>query len=122
MIETLAGQAFLVHNRLSVVFIIKVVEASIFLFENISKDVELLDIDLVHVLENRVRYDHIGERITVLDEINLIQGKVMVYDKDVVDLGLLLRIVRRSHFGVLPNKIKLESATYRQIDLTGNAA
>lgn len=52
MVQTLASEALLVHNRLAIIFIIKVVESTIFLFENISKHMKLLDIDLVHVFED----------------------------------------------------------------------
>ena len=41
---------------------------------------------LVNVLQDRVGKDDIGEHVAILDQVNLVQGKMMVDHEDLVDV------------------------------------
>lgn len=53
---------------------------------------EPLYVDLVHVLQHRVKNDHIGQNVTVLNHVYLIKCEVMVHHKYLVNGG------RGTHF------------------------
>ena len=69
------------------VLIVEIVEVPRFLLDSVPKSVEDLDVLSIEVPQYCVGHDQIREDVAVFDYVDLIQGKVVVDDKDLAYLG-----------------------------------
>jgi hypothetical protein len=79
--------------------------------------VEALNVDLVHLFKNRVRNNDVLKVGTVLDEVNLVLGKLVVNNEHFVNcLSIFFVRVLGSHFYVdfsrVVSDFDLNSATF----------
>lgn len=92
-VESLTAKLRLLNRCLRKILIVEVIESPVFLLRHISQPMEGLDIYLVDMLEYGVRNDYIRQNITILNYIELVECKMVIYDKDFVDNPARLNII-----------------------------
>ena len=127
-VESLASQLFFIYVGVLEVLVIKVEEPSILLLQHIPQPMECLDIPnktryrhyfhllSVQVLEYCVAYDDVGEGVAVFDDVDLVEGKVVVDEENLIVDSLLL-ICRVNKHPLFDNFILLHPHILSEIEL-----